>query len=245
MMPTPARSCSALYRGYRFPPEVISHAVWLYVRFALSFRDVQELMHERGVVISHETIRTWLTRFGPRFAAELRKREPRSGRTWHLDEVFLKIKGRQVYLWRAVDEHGQVIDVLVQESRCAVAAERFFRKLLGCPGGEAPERIVTDGLASYGAAKARVPELSGVEHLRVRAAARLNNRAEQSHQPTRIRERRMRRFKLLPSAQQFLRIFSHVCNLSRPGRHHLTAAQYRVRMQAAFQTWSEVAGMRM
>ena len=164
------------------------------------------------------------------------------GKTWHLDEVFVRIGGEQKYLWRAVDEHGQVLDILLQEQRDTDAAERFFRKLLGHAGAP-PERIVTDRLASYGAALQRLPELDGVEHLRVHCAARRNNRAEQSHQPTRLRERRMQGFKSVNSAQQFLSLYSRVCNLFRPRRHLLAAAEYRTILQGRFRTWSQITGV--
>ena len=149
------------------------------------------------------------------------------------------MNGRRVYLWRAVDEHGQVLDVLVQERRNADAAERFFRRLLAHLDGAAPERIITDKLASYGAAKQRIPALDTVKHVCVRAAARLNNRVEQSHQPTRLRERRMQRFKSFPQAQRFLTAFSSICNLFRPGRHLLTPAAYRSTLQERFHIWRE------
>jgi putative transposase len=228
------------YHRHRFPVEIISYAVWLYYRFALSFRDIEEILFERGIVVSYETIRTWVGKFGERFAAALRRRERRPGRTWHLDEVFLKIRGEQVYLWRAVDEHGQVLDVLVQEQRDADAAERFFRRLLDHTGGP-PERIRTDRLTSYAAAKKRLPELDGVEHEKVYAGARLNNRVEQSHLPTRLREYRMQRFKSTTSAQQFLSAFSRFCNHFRLRRHHLHAAEYRTILQGCFRSWREVA----
>lgn len=161
---------------------------------------------------------------------------------WHLDEVCTRVGGKPAYLWRAVDEHGQVLDILVQEHRDTGAAERFFRRLLGhC--GEPPATIVTDGLASYGAAKARVPELAGVEHLRVRAAARVNNRVEQSHQPTRLRERQMRRFKSVASAQRFLAAFTRFCNHFRPRRHLLTAAAYRGVRRVRYAAWRELAAV--
>jgi len=183
----------------------------------------------------------WVTKFGTRYAAEIRRRAARPGRRWHLDEVFTRIGGEHVYLWRAVDEYGQALDILVQERRDTDAAERFFRRLLGGPGG-APDQIVTDSLASYGAAKARIPELAAAEHLRVHAAARLNNRVEQSHQPTRLRERQMRRFKSLSSAQRFLAAFSRFCNHFRPRRHLLTAAKYRAVRHARFSSWRELSG---
>ena len=231
-----------LYRGFHFPPAVISHAVWLYARFALSYRDVEELLAERGIQVSYESVRRWVNRFGEPFAAELRRRERRPGRTWHLDEVFVRIAGEQKYLWRAVDEHGQVLDILLQDHRDTDAAERFFRKLLGHAGAP-PERIVTDRLASYGAALQRLPELDGVEHLRVHSAARRNNRVEQSHLPTRLRERRMQGFRSITSAQQFLSFFSRICNLFRPRRHLLSAAEYRTSMELRFRTWGEITGV--
>ncbi len=228
------------HHRHRFPAEIIAHAVWLYHRFALSLRDVEELLCERGIGVTYETVRAWVAKFGTRYAAELRTRAARPGRTWHLDEVFARMGGQQVYLWRAVDEHGQVLDVLVQAHRDTAAAERFFRHLLGTSGGP-PEAIVTDGLASYGAATGRVPELAAVEHLRVRAAARLNNRVEQSHQPTRLRERQMRRFKSIASAQRFLAVFSRFCNHFRLRRHLLTAAEHRAVRHSRFSSWREVA----
>ncbi len=139
---------AARYKGYRYPIEVIGHAVWLYHRFALSLRDVEELMLARGVVVSYETIRSWCAKFGPDYAARLRRRRPRPGDKWHLDEVFVKINGTTHYLWRAVDQHGNVLDILVQSRRNALAAKRFFRKLL--KGLRyVPRVIVTDKLASY------------------------------------------------------------------------------------------------
>ena len=225
---------------HRFPVAIIAHAVWLYHRFALSLRDVEELLFERGIPVSYETVRAWVAKFGARYGAELRKRAPRPGRTWHLDEVYTRVGGEQVYLWRAVDEHGQVLDVLAQAHRNTGAAVRFFRRLLGHAGGP-PDAIVTDSFASYGAAKARLPELASVEHLRVRAAARLNNRVEQSHQPTRLREYVMRRCKSLSSAQRFLAVFSRFCNHFRPRRRLLTAAEYHIVRHGRYARWQEVA----
>ena len=199
------------FHRHRFPADVISYAVWLYFRFPLSHRDVEELLAERGIQVSYETVRRWSLKLGPRFAEELRRREPRSGRIWHLDEVFLRINGRRVYLWRAIDENGQVLDILVQPQRDADAAERFFRRLLDGVG-RPPEEMVTDKLASYAAAKQRIAALEAAKHVYVRAAARLNNRIERSHQATRVRERRMWRFKSPASAQRFLCTFSQICN---------------------------------
>ena len=186
------------YKGYRFPSEIISHAVWLYFRFSLSFRDVEELLAQRGIVVTYETVRQWCLKFGQTYANELRRRRPRCGDTWHLDEMVLTIRGKKQYLWRAVDQDGNVLDILVQSRRNKKAAKRFFRKLLkGLQ--DVPRVIITDKLKSYGAAKREI--LPGVEH---RQHKRLNNRAENSHQPTRLREKKMRRFKSAKQAQRFL-----------------------------------------
>ncbi|GHP01119.1 hypothetical protein KSF_111660 [Reticulibacter mediterranei] len=167
----------SLYKGYRFPPEIIGYSVWLYFRFSLSFRDVEEIMAERGVVLTYETIRQWCLKFGQRYANEIKCRRPHTGDTWHLDEVFLKINGKQHYLWRAVDQYGNVLDILVQSRRNKRAAKKFFRKLL--KGLQyVPRVIVTDQLASYAAAKKEI--LSSVGH---RQHKGLNNRAENSHRP--------------------------------------------------------------
>ena len=139
------------YRGYRFPPTIISHAVWLYHRFCLSFRDTEDLLAQRGIVVSYETIRQWCRTFGPAYARTLRRQQGRLGDTWYLDELFVSIQGRQQYLWRAVDHDGDVIDILVQPRRDRAAAERFFRKLLKGQG-RTPRRLVTDKLRSYTAA---------------------------------------------------------------------------------------------
>ena len=230
------------YRGCHFPGAVIAHAVWLYLRFPLSYRDVEELLAERGIRVSYETVRRWVARFGPPYASELRKREARPGRTWHLDEMAVRIAGKRHWLWRAVDEHGATLDVLLQERRNTEAAERFFRTLLAHTGS-LPERITTDKLGSYAAARQRMPELAGVEHLQVRSALRCNNRVEQAHQPTRIRERRMRRFRCSTSAQRFLCAFARVANLFHLRRHLVSAPVYRLTLQERFATWREVASL--
>src|ERR1022692_1054071 len=139
------------YRGYRFPPEIIQQAIWLYLRFTLSLRDIEDLSAERGIMVSYETIRRWVNPFGPKIAADLRKRRPKPHTTWHLDEVYLKIDGRMVYLWRAVDAEGEVLDVLVQSRRNKRAALKLMRKLLK-KYGVVPEKLVTDDLRSYTAA---------------------------------------------------------------------------------------------
>ena len=186
------------YKNHRFPAEIISHAVWVYFRFCLSFRDVEEILLERGGVVTYEAIRQWCRKFGQLYANQLRRRRPRPGDKWHLDEVFLTIKGESHYLWRAVDQEGNVLDILVQPRRDKRAAKKFFRKLLkGLT--YVPRVIITDKLKSYGAAKREIP--LGVEHRQHRY---LNNRAENSHQPTRQRERRMHRFKSPGHAQRCL-----------------------------------------
>jgi putative transposase len=181
-------SLSPYYR-HRFPAEIISHCVWLYFRFALSFRDVEEMMSSRGVQMSYESIREWCRKFGQTYANELRRKSPRPGDRWHLDEVFLKINGQLHYLWRAVDQDGDVLDILVQSRRDKKAAKKFFRKLLK-GFGYVPRVIVTDKLRSYSAAISEI--IPSVEHVQQKYQ---NNRAENSHQPTRLRERMMRRFK--------------------------------------------------
>jgi len=224
------------YKGYRFPPEIISHVVWLYFRFSLSFRDVEELMAQRGIVLTYETVRQWCLTFGQSYANELCKRRPRCGDKWHLDEVFLKINGKTHYLWRAVDQDGNVLNILVQSRRNKHAARRFFRKLL--KGLQyVPRVIITDKLASYAAAKREI--LASVEH---RQHKGLNNRAERSHQPTRQRERTMRRFKSPGQAQRFLSAFGPILDHFRPKRHRLAAADYRALMQDRFLVWNEVTG---
>jgi putative transposase len=191
----------SLYRRHRFPAEVISHCVWLYFRFSVSYRDVEEMMAMRGLLLTHETIRYWCLKFGQAYANNSRRRQPRTGDRWHLDEVFLKINGRVHYLWRAVDQDGDVLDILVQSHRNKRAAKKFFRKpLRGLQ--YVPRVLITDRLMSYSAAQTEV--LPSVEHRQDKGQ---NNRAENSHQPTRLRERVMRRFKSAGQAQRFLSVF--------------------------------------
>jgi putative transposase len=222
------------YQGYRFPPEIISHAVWLYYRFTLSLRDVEDLLAQRGIVVSYETIRQWCEKFGPGYVARLKRRQGRLGDTWHLDEVFVTIRGRRQYLWRAVDQDGDLIDILVQPRRNRRAAEKFFRKLLKGQGCE-PRRLVTDKLRSYAAAHRVV--LPSVIHDTSQYA---NNRAEVSHQPTRRRERQMQRFKSAAQAQRFLAVHGLVGNLFRVGRHLLRAVHHRLLRGRAFEVWNAV-----
>ena len=225
------------YKGFRFPVEIISHCVWLYYRFPLSLRDVEEMMLERGVTVSHETIRQWTGKFGQAYANGLRRRRPRPGDTWHLDEVFTKINGKTHYLWRAVDQDGNVLDILVTSRRDATAATRFFRKLL-TRWQTVPRVLVTDKLASYGVARRGL--MTGVEH---RRSKYLNNRAENSHQPTRQRERAMKRFASARHAQRFLSAFSGISPHFRPRRHLLHAEEYRREMANRFSIWNEVTGL--
>ncbi|MHC3455990.1 IS6 family transposase [Streptomyces prasinus] len=216
---------------------MIAHCVWLYHRFPLSFREVEELMLERGVLVSHETVRRWCAKFGQAYANGLRRRRPRPGDKWYLDEVFLKIDGEQQYLWRAVDADGNVLDILVQNRRDTAAAGRFFRTLLE-KTRTVPRVIVTDKLRSYGAAHREV--MPSVEH---RSHKGLNNRAENSHQPTRQRERAMKGFRSVGGAQRFLSAFSGISPHFRPRRHLMTAAHYRIEMTLRFAVWDQITGV--
>jgi transposase-like protein len=188
------------YDRHRFPPEVIRHAVWLYLRFTLSYRDVEELLAERGLEVSYETVRRWVLKFGPAFARNLRRLRPRPADTWHLDEMVVSIQGRRMYLWRAVDSEGEILDLLVQPRRDKAAAVRLMRKLVR-KQGYGPRVLVTDRLQSYAAARRQL-RLSA----RHEQGLRRNNRAENSHQMVRRRERKMQRFKSATSAQRFLPI---------------------------------------
>jgi putative transposase len=222
------------YSGYRFPPEIISYAVWTYHRFCLSFRDVEDLLAERGIIVSYETIRQWCQKFGPAYARKLKRREGRLGDHWYPDEIFIRINGQQQYLWRALDQDGDVIDILVQRRRDQCAAERFFRRLLRRQGA-APLRIITDKLRSYSAAMRTI--FGNVPHSVERYA---NNRAEVSHQPTRQRERQMRRFKSARQAQQFLSLHDAVHNLFRVGRHLMRSSNHRVLRSRSLAVWRAV-----
>jgi len=217
-------------------PTPPSYAVWLYYRFPLSLRHVDELLVARGITVSHETVRQWSLKFGQGFANQIRRRLPSSGDNWHLDEVAMRIAGVQHWPWRAVDQTGIVLDVLLQSRRNKEAATRLPRKLLKrqC---RAPRVMITDKLASYGAAKREV--MPSVEHGQHKG---LNNRAENSHQPTRRRERQ-KRFKSPRQAQRFLSAHAQVSNLFHLRRDHLPAAQYRITRSRAFQTWAEVTSL--
>ena len=222
------------YKRHRFPPEIISYAVWLYYRFNLSHRDIEDLLAERGITVSYESIRLWCIKFGPKYARRLKRKHQGYGDTFFIDEVFVKINGKQHYLWRAVDQDGEVVDVFLQARRSGTAAKRFFKRLLKSHHGE-PRKIVTDKLRSYGVAHREVmPE---AVHITDQYA---NNRAEQSHEPTRIRERGMRRFKSSSQAQRFLGVHAAIYNLFNLGRHLISAEHYRKIREGAFGRWTEI-----
>jgi putative transposase len=224
------------YKNHRFPPEIISHAVWLYFRFSLSYRDVEELLFKRGIMVTYEAIRKWCRTFGQSYANQLRHRRPRPGDTWPLDEVFLTIRGRRHDLWRAVDQDDNVLDSLVQSRRNKKAAKKFFKKLL--KGLQyMPRVIITDKLKSYAAAKGEV--MPRVEH---RQSRYLNNRCENSHRLTREREPRMQRFKSPGHAQRFLSAYGPITQHFRPRRHLLSASVYRHEMRNRFESWAEITG---
>ena len=226
-----------MYKRHRFPPEIIQHVVWLYHRFDLSSRDIEDLLAERGIAISYESIRLWCIKFGPKYARRLRRRHQGFGDTFYLDEVFVRIQGLQHYLWRAIDQDGEEVDVFLQRRRDGVAAKRFFKRILRANGNE-PRRIVTDKLRSYVVANREfIPDTS---HDTSQYA---NNRAELSHQPTRVRERIMRRFKSVHQAQRFLSTIAAVYNLLNLGRHLVSAKHYRFFRQRAFASWISAAAI--
>ena len=221
------------YRRHRFPGSIIRHAVWLYARFTLSYRDVEELLAERGLEISYETVRRWVCKFGRTFARDIRRRRPRPHAQWHLDEMIVMIKGKRHYLWRAVDAEGEVLDFLVQSRRNAKAARRLMRKLLR-KQGFAPATMVTDKLRSYGRA---ICDLGlRCEHVQ---GLRTNNRAENSHQPVRRREHKMQRFKSPGSAQKFLTLHAAVYNLFNVQRHLISRPTLRQFRNEAFEQWRQ------
>src|SRR5438128_167593 len=221
------------YRRHRFPPVVIQHAVWLYLRFTLSYRDVEDLLAERGLDISYETIRSWVLKFGPVIARRLRRRRPRPSDRWHLDEMVVRIADRRMYLWRAVDHEGEVLDMLVQRRRNCRAAVRLMRKLLK-KQGFTPKLLTTDKLGSYG---------SAFRHLHLACpheqGLRANNRAENSHQAVRRRERKMQRFKSARSAQRFLSVHAAVHNTFNLQRHLVSRATLRTFRAEAAAHWQD------
>jgi putative transposase len=225
------------YKRHRFPPDIISYAAWLYYRFNLSHRDIEDLLAKRGVIVSREAIRLWCIKFGPKYARRLKRKHRGYGDTFYIDEVFVKINGKQHYLWRAVDQDGEVVDVYLQARRDGATAKRFFKRLLRSHGGE-PRKIVTDKLRSYGVAHREL--MPDVIHDTAQYA---NNRAEQSHEATRVRERGMRgaafrRFKSVGQAQRFVTAHAAVSNLFNLGRHSVRAEHYRNLRTSAFSEWS-------
>ncbi len=225
------KKSESLYKRHRIPVEIIQHAVWLYYRFNLSCRDIEDLLAERGIAVSYEAIRLWCIKFGCNYAKRLRRRHQGYGDTFFIDEVFVKIQGKQHYLWRAVDQDGEVVDVFLQVRRDGKAATRFFKRLLKVHGGE-PRRIVTDKLRSYGVAHREL--IPDTIHDTSQYA---NNRAELSHQSTRVRERGMRRFKTTQQAQRFLSVHATVHNLFNLGWNLVSAKHYRLFRQRAFASW--------
>jgi putative transposase len=224
-----------IYAGYRYPPQIISHAVWLYHRFTLSLCDIEELLAARGITVSYGTVRNWCDKFGQRYCSQIRKSRGQLGDTWYLDEVFIKINGVLHYLWRAVDEGGDEIDILVQKRKNKYAAKLFFKKLL--KGQQAaPIKIVTDKLRSYSAAKKEL--MPCVEHSTQHYE---NNRCELSHQPGRQQERQMRKFKSQGQAQRFLSCHGVVNNLFRLGRHSMKGSHYRIFHDRAFVEWGRAS----
>ena len=223
------------YARHRFPPDVIRRAVWLYLRFTLSYRDVEDLLAERGLEVSNETVRRWVLKFGPLIARNLRRGRLAPNDRWHLDEMVVSIAGRRMYMWRAVDSEGEVLDVLVQRERDKAAALKLLRKLLKRQGF-APTVIVTDQLKSYSAAL-RLIGFSGHHEQGLRA----NNRAENSHQPVRQRERKMQRFKSPASAQRFVSIHAAVFNTFNIQRHLVRRPTLRRFRAEARQAWDDAA----
>ena len=220
-----------MYKRHRFPPEIIQYAVWLYYRFNLSHRDIEDLLAERGINVSYEAIRLWCNKFGVKYVRRLKKKHQGYGDTFFIDEVFVKIDGKQYYLWRAVDQDGEIVDVFLQRRRDGKAAKCFFKRLLKTHQME-PRKIVTDKLRSYGVAhRDLIPDTI---HDTSQYA---NNRAELSHQATRVRERVMRRFKSMQQAQRFLTVHAAVSNLFNLGRHLVSAKNYRFFRSRAFASW--------
>ena len=220
-----------IYKRHRFPPDIISYAVWLYHRFNLSHRDIEDLLAERGITVSREAIRLWCIKFGAIYTRRLKRKHRGYGDTFYIDEVFVKINGIQHYLWRAVDQDGEVVDVLLQARRDGATAKRFFKRLLRSNGGE-PRKIVTDKLRSYGVAhRELIPEAIHSTELYE------NNRVEQSHEATQAREGGMRKFKSIRQAQRFLDAHAAVHNLFNLGRHLVRAEHYRNLWISAFTEW--------
>ena len=225
------------YKRHRFPPQIIAHVVWLYVRFNLSLREVEEMMLERGVDVSYETIRRWTVKFGPLIARNLRRWQARPGDVWHLDEVVLKIAGRSFWLWRAVDQNGVVLDEILQSRRDKRAAKRLLVKLMK-RWGFVPKRIITDKLRSYGAAKREVAP--GLDHWSHKG---LNNRAENSHLPFRKRERAMQGYRSPGGLQRFVSMHSATRNRFSVSSRRRSALTIRYHRLEAFDAWQVAANI--
>lgn len=221
------------YKRHRFPPEVIRLAVWLYYRFTLSLRDVEELLAERGINVSYETIRCWTNKFGPAIAANIRRQRGRADCVWHLDEMVVQIGGKRMFMWRVVDKEGEVLDVLVQKRRNKAAALKLLRKLLKNQGFS-PDAIVTDGLASYRAAM----KILGCQDRHHPGGLRDNNRVENSHLPVRRRERKMQRFKSQGQAQRFVSTHSAIYNTFNVQRHLISRNTMRHFRTSAMEAWN-------
>ncbi len=221
------------FKRHRYPPDVIRQSIWLYARFTLSLRDIEEMLAERGLDVSHETVRRWFLKFGSAIAANLRRNRPRPSDHWHLDEMAIVIRGQRYWLWRAVDNEGEVLDFLIQSKRDTKAALKLIRKLLKRQGFR-PTRIVTDKLRSYRSAF-RSMSLVAIHDQGLRA----NNRTENSHQPVRRRERKQQRFKSPGSAQRFLSIQSATYNTFYHQRHLLKRSTYKELRSTSFEAWSD------
>ena len=232
--PKPKNNTAVSYVGYRFPPEIISYAVWLYFRFPLSLRMVEEMLAARGIEVTYETVRSWALKFGQDAARRIRARTATFVDKWHLDEVVVTINGKKHWLWRAVDQFGIVLDVLVQSRRDRYAAQRLMRKLLRKCGGP-PRVLITDKLKSYAAANKDMG--LRFEH---RQHKGLNNRAENSHQPTRVREKVMRCFKSTRQLQRFVSAHDQIANLFHRCRYNVSAAEKRTNRSQAFAAWEGV-----
>src|SRR3712207_6504333 len=225
----------ASYKRHRFPPEIVAHAVWLHFRFPLSLRLVEEMLLERGILVSYETVRRWALKFGPDYARRLRRKTPSRRDIWHLDEVVITIAGQKHWLWRAVDQEGYVLDEIVQSRRDTQAAKRLLKRLLrkqGCP----PRRMITDKLGSYAAARRQV--MPAVEH---RSHKGLNNRAENSHLPLRRREQALQGFRSPGGLQRFTSVFSTFRTFSFPPRSRRSALATYLHRLNAMAEWKAAA----
>jgi putative transposase len=222
------------YKRHRFPPQIIAHAIWLYYRFPLSLRLVEEMLLERGTIVSYETIRRWALKFGPDYARGFRRKRPSRNDIWHLDEVVITIAGRKHWLWRAVDQDRYVLDEIVQNRRNTKAAKRLLTRLLK-KQDVTPKRMITDKLRSYGAARRQV--MPQVEH---RSHKGLNNRAENSHLPLRKRERMMQGFRSPGSLQRFVFVFSAIRNLFVPPHSKRSAFHIHLHRLKAMAEWKAV-----